>query len=104
MGSGTMNQEDQMLPDAESRYHGIFGSIDGKELAVNLFENGKLRWKRFTGGDKFDYPIDYSAALLNAREDGHVDLLYRWDGSGMGMFYEGLADLVGTANGLFPVL
>ena len=46
---------------------------------MNLFENGNLRWKRFTGGDKFDYPIDYSAALLNAREDGHVDLLYRWE-------------------------
>jgi len=46
---------------------------------VNLFEDSKLRWKRFTGGDKFDYPIDYSAALLSARSDGHVDILYRWE-------------------------
>ncbi len=45
---------------------------------MDLFDNGALRWKHFTGGDKFDYPIDYEAALLRARDDGHVDLLYRW--------------------------
>ena len=45
---------------------------------MNLFDDDQLSWKRFTGGDEFDYPIDYSAALLNAREDGHVELLYRW--------------------------
>jgi len=45
---------------------------------MNLFDDNQLRWKRFTGNDQFDYPIDYSAALLNAREDGHVELLYRW--------------------------
>ncbi len=46
---------------------------------MNLLNNDKLRWKRFTGNDKFDYPIDYSAALLSAHDDGHVDLLYRWE-------------------------
>ena len=45
---------------------------------MNLFENQDLRWKRYTGNDRFDYPIDYSAALLRAHEDGHVDLLYKW--------------------------
>ena len=45
---------------------------------MNLFDNKKLRWKRFVGGDQFDYPIDYSAALLQAYDDGHVDLLYWW--------------------------
>ncbi|MBT5601459.1 MAG: hypothetical protein HOJ61_04425, partial [Gammaproteobacteria bacterium] len=45
---------------------------------MNLLENDNLRWKHFTGSDKFDYPIDYAAALLSARDDGHVDLLYRW--------------------------
>lgn len=24
-------------------------------------ENGGLKWKQFTGSDKFDYPIDYAA-------------------------------------------
>ena len=46
---------------------------------INLFKNKDLRWKRFQGGNDFDYPIDYSAALLNANQDGHVDILYRWE-------------------------
>ncbi len=45
---------------------------------MNLIDNQNLRWKRFTGYDNFDYHIDYSAALLRAHENGHVDLLYRW--------------------------
>ena len=46
---------------------------------INLFKNKDLSWKRFQGGNDFDYPIDYSAALLNANQDGHVDILYRWE-------------------------
>ena len=46
---------------------------------INLYQNQNLKWKRFQEGDDFDYPIDYSAALLNANEDGHVDILYRWE-------------------------
>ena len=46
---------------------------------INLFKNKDLDWKRFQGGSDFDYPIDYSAALLNANEDGHVGILYRWE-------------------------
>ncbi len=45
---------------------------------MNLLDNQDLRWKRFTGSEEFDYPIDYSAALLRANSDGHVDLLYKW--------------------------
>tara|TARA_E500000331_G_scaffold342402_1_gene375918 strand:+ start:99 stop:599 length:501 start_codon:yes stop_codon:yes gene_type:complete len=45
---------------------------------VNFIDNSDLRWKHFVGSEKFDYPIDYWAALLYARDDGHVDLLYRW--------------------------
>jgi len=46
---------------------------------VDLTNSENLRWKHFTGDEKFDYPIDYWAALLGARNDGHVDLLYRWE-------------------------
>ncbi|MDA8840932.1 hypothetical protein N9N89_04045 [Gammaproteobacteria bacterium] len=46
---------------------------------INLFNNKDLNWKRFQGGNDFDYPIDYSAALLSTNEDGHVDILYRWE-------------------------
>ena len=42
---------------------------------MNLFANENLRWKHHRGNDKFDYPIDFSSALLGARDDGHVDLL-----------------------------
>ena len=45
---------------------------------MNLFDNENLKWRRFVGDDSFDYPIDYEAALLSIRDDGHVDLLYRW--------------------------
>lgn len=46
---------------------------------MNLHDNKDLRWKHYTGNDKFNYPIDFWSALLNARADGHVDLLYRWE-------------------------
>jgi hypothetical protein len=46
---------------------------------MNLYDNKDLRWKHYTGNDKFNYPIDFWSALLNARADGHVDLLYRWE-------------------------
>ena len=45
---------------------------------MNVLDRADLKWKHFTGGPQFDYPIDYSAALLSARADGHVDILYRW--------------------------
>ena len=45
---------------------------------MNLFDNEDLKWRRFVGDDSVDYPIDYEAALLSIRDDGHVDLLYRW--------------------------
>ena len=41
---------------------------------MNLFDNENLKWRRFVGDDSFDYPIDYEAALLSIRDDGHVDL------------------------------
>lgn len=46
---------------------------------MNIFENDNLRWKHFTGSDRFDYPIDFYSALLSVRPDGHVELLYWWE-------------------------
>ena len=59
---------------------------------MDLLKNGDLRWKRFTGSDAFDYPIDYSAALLHAREDGHAELLYRWEPDSYCHFHRHTAD------------
>ena len=46
---------------------------------MNLFENDNLRWKHFTGNDRFDYLIDYYSALLSVRPEGHIELLYWWE-------------------------
>tara|TARA_A100001011_G_scaffold362885_1_gene412311 strand:+ start:587 stop:1033 length:447 start_codon:yes stop_codon:yes gene_type:complete len=46
---------------------------------MNLFENDNLRWKHFTGSDRFDYPIDFYSALLSVRPEGHIELLYWWE-------------------------
>lgn len=46
---------------------------------MNLLDTQSLNWVHYTGGDKYDYPISYWGALINARDDGHIDLLFRWD-------------------------
>ena len=46
---------------------------------MNLFENDNIRWKHFTGSDRFDYPIDFYSALLSVRPEGHIELLYWWE-------------------------
>ena len=44
----------------------------------------------------FDYPINYSAALLNANEDGHVDILYRWEPNCYCHFHRHTAEVSST--------
>jgi hypothetical protein len=63
---------------------------------MNLLNSDGLKWRRFTGGEDFDYPIDYSAALLNARENGHVDLLYRWEPNCYCHFHRHTAETTST--------
>ena len=46
---------------------------------MNLLDNNNLQWQRYTGGDAFDYPIDYSDAVLDARKDGRLELLVKWE-------------------------
>ena len=46
---------------------------------MNLLKHDNLRWKHYADEAQFDHPISYWGAVLDAREDGHVDLLYRWD-------------------------
>ncbi len=63
---------------------------------MNLLENSELRWKHFVGGDDFDYPISYWAALLHATDDGHVDLLYRWEANSYCHFHRHTARTTST--------
>ena len=46
---------------------------------MNLLDHDDLRWKHYSDEAQFEHPISYWGAVLDAREDGHVDLLYRWD-------------------------
>ena len=46
---------------------------------MDLINNDQLQWKRFVGDDKFDYPIDYSTAVLDVNENGHINLLTKWE-------------------------
>ena len=63
---------------------------------INLYQNQNLKWKRFQEDDDFDYPIDYSAALLNANEDGYVDILYRWEPNCYCHFHRHTAEVSST--------
>ncbi|MGR8921437.1 MAG: cupin domain-containing protein [Gammaproteobacteria bacterium] len=45
---------------------------------MQLIDNDTLEWMHLVGDESFDYPIDYAAAVLSARPDGHIDLLFRW--------------------------
>ena len=46
---------------------------------MNLLNNENLKWRRYTEGDAFDYPIDYSDAVLDVREDGRLQILVKWE-------------------------
>ena len=45
----------------------------------NLFKQDELIWKHYSGGENFDYHIDYSDAVLDAREDGRLEILVKWE-------------------------
>lgn len=46
---------------------------------MQLFDDAEINWIHLVGDENFDYPIDYSAAVLDVREDGHIDMLFRWE-------------------------
>jgi len=46
---------------------------------MNLLSDQNLRWKRYTEASDSDYPIDYSDAILDVREDGRLEILVKWE-------------------------
>ena len=45
-----------------------------------IYPQQDLHWVRLTGTPKFDYPIDYSVAILSVDEQsGRIDFLSRWE-------------------------
>jgi quercetin dioxygenase-like cupin family protein len=63
---------------------------------MKLLDTSSLDWVHFTGGDRFDYPIDYWASVLNTRADGHIDMLFRWEPSSYCHFHRHLVDATTT--------
>ncbi len=45
---------------------------------MNLFEHETLTWKRYQE-EELGYPIDYSEAILDARADGRLEILVKWE-------------------------
>ena len=45
---------------------------------MNLINNQNLKWKHYKDDKNFDFPIDYSDAILDAREDGRLEILVKW--------------------------
>ena len=46
---------------------------------MNLLNNDNIQWRRYEEGDAIDFPINYSDAVLDAREDGRLEILVRWE-------------------------
>ncbi|MEP4485246.1 MAG: hypothetical protein ABJ013_06440 [Halioglobus sp.] len=46
---------------------------------MNLFDNQELEWKRYSDDDTFGYPINYADAVLDARDDGRLEILVKWE-------------------------
>jgi quercetin dioxygenase-like cupin family protein len=59
---------------------------------MNLLDSKNLKWRRHTEGDNFDYPVDYSDAVLDAREDGRLELLVKWEPNCYCHFHRHTAD------------
>ena len=45
---------------------------------MNLINNQNLKWKHYKDDKNFDFPIDCSDAILDAREDGRLEILVKW--------------------------
>ena len=63
---------------------------------MKLFDPDQLEWIHLEGGDAFDYPIDYWAAVLSARDDGHIDMVFRWEPNSYCHFHRHLVDTTTT--------
>ena len=45
---------------------------------MNLINDQNLKWKHYKDDKNFDFPIDYSDAILDARQDGRLEILVKW--------------------------
>ena len=63
---------------------------------MRIYDADQVEWKHLLGDDSFDYPIDYWYEILSAREDGHIDMLFRWEPNSYCHFHRHLVDTTTT--------
>ena len=68
---------------------------------MQLFDDNAIEWMHLLGDETFDYPIDYWAAVLNARPDGHIDMLFKWESNSYCHFHR---HLVATTTTVLPAV
>jgi hypothetical protein len=60
---------------------------------MDLINNADLDWDHFSDGEQFGKPVDYWGTTLSIRDDGHVDVLYRWEPNASCHFHRHIAPL-----------
>ena len=63
---------------------------------MRIFDAEEIEWKHLLGDENFDYPIDYWYAILSARDDGHIDMLFKWEPNSYCHFHRHLVDTTTT--------
>ena len=63
---------------------------------MRIYDADQVEWKHLLGDDSFDYPIDYWYEILSVREDGHIDMLFRWEPNSYCHFHRHLVDTTTT--------
>lgn len=59
---------------------------------MNLLDTANIEWIDYRGREGDRYPVAYSGAALSIRDDGHLDLLYRWEPNSYCHFHTHLCD------------
>ena len=63
---------------------------------MELFATEQMKWGYLLGDENFDYPIDYWVTVLSSRDDGHIDLLFRWEPDSYCHFHRHMVDTTTT--------
>ena len=63
---------------------------------MELFATEQMKWGHLLGDENFDYPIDYWVTVLSSRDDGHIDLLFRWEPDSYCHFHRHMVDTTTT--------
>ncbi len=63
---------------------------------MQLYDGKEIEWLNLVDNETHGYPIDYAAAVLSVRDDGHIDMLFRWQPGKYCHFHRHLAPTTTT--------